>query len=706
MPGAAPLLTIQTASLYASNNASTFTGSGGPFGFSPFTSQFGGIISSAGLAADPFNDTVYTVATGDEVEFVIAIQNLGAASAYGIDLKDVMPTGFVVPADGIGLTVTDGLGNDLATSGNLFGAGGLTITPALPAYDPNSGQNVDLVTFSLDAGTALPGPYANLASTASIASYSATAGGINLATANPASAATTVVTAAPTPIVTPETDPSAVAAGQTISFDVSVAIPTGTLNNVTIGSVMPTGADSLSLVSASVISVGAGLQAGTPTVAANGTINFGTITHSATATGDNTINARITVKAAGNVSGTATLQTVVSAAAPSAPGGAWTASVSSSVGVVAPPPPPTLTGVNGGLVTEIGTILDPYASLSIADSNPNQVGAIAISLQQGTLGQLATSRVTGVTYSLDPTGTTFYATGTLANLQAAAQALQFIPGAAGNAQFIVTVVDAAGGVAQNASTAVSIVPQDPLFNAAYYLAQNPDVAAVGCDPYQHYLNFGWKEGRDPNPYFDTNFYLKQNPDVAAAGVDPLLHFENFGWAEGRQPSLVFNDAQYNAVYTDVAAAHVDPLLHYIQFGQHEGRMSFIAPGTAAADPLINTAYYDKQLGATLDPTGTAAAQQAAYSYATTGWQQGLNPDQFFNTAYYLAHNPDVAAAHVDPLLHYELFGWKEGRNPSALFDTNAYLNANPDVKAAGVDPLLHYVQYGQAEGRAIFAAPS
>jgi hypothetical protein len=156
----------------------------------------------------------------------------------------------------------------------------------------------------------------------------------------------------------------------------------------------------------------------------------------------------------------------------------------------------------------------------------------------------------------------------------------------------------------------------------------------------------------------------------------------------------------------VAAAHIDPLAHYMEFGQYEGRMSFLTGGTAAADPLIDAAYYDKQLGATLIPTGTAAAQQAAYSYETTGWQQNLNPDQFFNAAYYLAHNPDVAAAHVDPLLHYEEYGWKEGRNPSALFDTNAYLNANPDVKAAGMDPLLHYVVFGQTEGRPIYAAPT
>jgi hypothetical protein len=103
------------------------------------------------------------------------------------------------------------------------------------------------------------------------------------------------------------------------------------------------------------------------------------------------------------------------------------------------------------------------------------------------------------------------------------------------------------------------------------------------------------------------------------------------------------------------------------------------------------------------PTGPAAAQQAAWSYDQTGWQKGLNPDAFFDTNYYLSHNPDVAAAHIDPLLHYENNGWLEGRDPSAQFSTAKYLAAYSDVKAAGMDPLLHYVQFGQAEGRSAFA---
>jgi hypothetical protein len=109
------------------------------------------------------------------------------------------------------------------------------------------------------------------------------------------------------------------------------------------------------------------------------------------------------------------------------------------------------------------------------------------------------------------------------------------------------------------------------FDAAYYLAHNPDVAAAGMDPLFHFNVVGWKEGRDPNAYFDTSGYLAHYADVAAAGVNPLEHYEQFGWKEGRDPSTHFDTQAYLAANPDVAAALVNPLDHFLQSGFHEGR---------------------------------------------------------------------------------------------------------------------------------------
>ena len=71
----------------------------------------------------------------------------------------------------------------------------------------------------------------------------------------------------------------------------------------------------------------------------------------------------------------------------------------------------------------------------------------------------------------------------------------------------------------------------------------------------------------------------------------------------------------------------------------------------------------------------------------------------FDEPWYLAHNPDVARAGVDPLLHYYQHGGFEGRDPGPDFPCDLYLNTYQDVKKAGVNPLVHYLKYGRTEGR-------
>ena len=84
---------------------------------------------------------------------------------------------------------------------------------------------------------------------------------------------------------------------------------------------------------------------------------------------------------------------------------------------------------------------------------------------------------------------------------------------------------------------IAAIHRTGLFDAAYYLENNPDVAADGVDPALHFAQRGWKEGRRPCPQFDPVLYFEQNPDVARAGVNPLLHYAERGRAEGRRGSL-------------------------------------------------------------------------------------------------------------------------------------------------------------------------
>lgn len=172
--------------------------------------------------------------------------------------------------------------------------------------------------------------------------------------------------------------------------------------------------------------------------------------------------------------------------------------------------------------------------------------------------------------------------------------------------------------------------------------------------------------------FDEEHYLLQNPDVAEAKIDPLLHFLRYGWKEGRDPNASFSVSYYLEANPDIRDAKVNPFWHYVVAGKAEGR-------------------------APVPPQGDALAHRNSDDNRITQEMQAIRGE--FDSEYYLRHNPDVAEAKIDPLLHFLRSGWMEGRNPNGSFSVDYYLEANPDVRNAKVNPFWHYVVAGKAEGR-------
>ncbi|HEY9852450.1 MAG TPA: hypothetical protein V6D28_23460 [Leptolyngbyaceae cyanobacterium] len=86
----------------------------------------------------------------------------------------------------------------------------------------------------------------------------------------------------------------------------------------------------------------------------------------------------------------------------------------------------------------------------------------------------------------------------------------------------------------------------PLFDPNFYLAMNEDVAnALDRNSFrtfnsvwEHFVQYGMWEGRDPSLGFSNSFYLSQNPDVAKAVSQGLFrngleHFIKYGVSEER-----------------------------------------------------------------------------------------------------------------------------------------------------------------------------
>lgn len=70
---------------------------------------------------------------------------------------------------------------------------------------------------------------------------------------------------------------------------------------------------------------------------------------------------------------------------------------------------------------------------------------------------------------------------------------------------------------------VRMLEASALFDAAWYLRHNPDVAQAGVSPALHYLRAGAREGRDPGPAFRTRAYLAEHPELEGGAINPLVH---------------------------------------------------------------------------------------------------------------------------------------------------------------------------------------
>jgi len=224
-----------------------------------------------------------------------------------------------------------------------------------------------------------------------------------------------------------------------------------------------------------------------------------------------------------------------------------------------------------------------------------------------------------------------------------------------------------------------------LFDAAWYLRQNPDVAASHVNPLEHYLKWGVQEGRNPNPLFDTQWYLAENSDVADAGLSPIEHYYAWGAKEGRDPNPLFSTNWYLEANPDIRAAGINPLQHYLETGASEGR---------DPHPLFSSKWYREQ-----EPVIDGRSVNPLQHYLLHGASEARSPHPMFDSESYRTTYLSNSNERHNPLVHYLTIGWRLGYQPNRQFDPCLYLHVHPDVAEAGIEPFTHYILSGKSEGR-------
>lgn len=272
-----------------------------------------------------------------------------------------------------------------------------------------------------------------------------------------------------------------------------------------------------------------------------------------------------------------------------------------------------------------------------------------------------------------------------------------------------------------------------VFDADFYLQENPDVAQSGLDPFGHFVTQGWREERRPSPDYDESLYLRNFPEARGASLPASFHWALNGAPKEYRPERakttrrratedgehvvldtvrldldpppirlkpsdfdeVFDEEAYRALYEDAESHPEGALAHYLTVGIYQGYLP-------TPDDL---------------PPGAQDRDEEANLRAAVV--------EFLDADFYIGEYADVRKSGVDPLEHFLRSGYLEKRYVNALakaydtgvgldqvrglwargakvrlFDEEYYLRTYPDVRKSGVDALEHFLGHGAGEGRA------
>jgi GT2 family glycosyltransferase len=77
-----------------------------------------------------------------------------------------------------------------------------------------------------------------------------------------------------------------------------------------------------------------------------------------------------------------------------------------------------------------------------------------------------------------------------------------------------------------------LLKRSGMFDAAFYLANNRDLANAGVVPFDHFINSGAVEGRDPGPDFESDYYAETYPEFSTFSRSPVEHYLRIGQRQG------------------------------------------------------------------------------------------------------------------------------------------------------------------------------
>jgi uncharacterized repeat protein (TIGR01451 family)/fimbrial isopeptide formation D2 family protein len=220
--------------------------------------RFGSAITSAILTAGSITSNISQVDAADLVTFAIVLENKGHADAFEVAVKDNLPAGYIVPAGGLNLCVTNGAMVPLPytdLSGGLLGSGiqlddtggSASLKPGLDSTNVQNptGDNLTVITFDLQLADTVNSS-SKITNTATLTSYTGATGGANFIPSGMTDSVDTTIRLPQSAKILvstnqPHTSGANVAIGEIATYNLTITVPEGITTNAFLTDTLPAG---------------------------------------------------------------------------------------------------------------------------------------------------------------------------------------------------------------------------------------------------------------------------------------------------------------------------------------------------------------------------------------------------------------------------------------------------------------------------------
>lgn len=262
--------------------------------------------------------------------------------------------------------------------------------------------------------------------------------------------------------------------------------------------------------------------------------------------------------------------------------------------------------------------------------------------------------------------------------------------------------------------------RSPLFEAEIYYKR---AVAIGLSPKAdprgllvHWATVGQKEGVNPTSNFDENAYLDANSDVAASGMNAFEHYVLYGFAEGRgaqhggddglhaapASKLRFRRKRDRTIPKAFLAAMPNASMASDFYNRVVAPLRLTLPTLGETEAALLVALYEPIFAPSPRLPASSSREQQLEDFLAHGIWKNQAPSPLFDPTTYtrMAQGAGLRADEDIPaLLHWLAIGKAQIETPTPRFDEVFYAAEYPDLRSFQGSMFEHYVRFGLWEGR-------